>query len=333
MLMAVGLLAMACTVVHAQDTTGGRALSLAEYEKAKTFTVGDLDKDTYIKFENTYVLDRNDFGKPYFITGDDGLKKRIDLYKLILKEGRVDLGTLIYYTTEKDHRYTVCLPGFNASPAVWEKYFSDIHAIDREEKNFVLKLSYVLSKELGFQLYRASAAAQGKDLRKERESGTYGNDICFPGDMQVTMADGSTRAVREIKAGDEIVTVNPVTHRSEAVAVKELAVHAAKDYTIARVLLLAATVVDTVGGRAVVLHSKWLEATPNHPIPTPGGHKKAGELQEGDELVCVDGQTGEYRTYKVWYKTESAGGVQRVYNIVAGGGSTVVMNGVVVSQK
>lgn len=331
--MTVTLLAGGIFAVRAQDTSGNRALGLAEYEKAKTFAISDLDKDTYVKFENAYILDRHDFGKPYFITGDDGLKKRIDLYKLILKEGRVDLGTIIFYTTEKGERYTACLPGFKADPKIWEKYFGDIHAIDKREPNFVLKLSYVLSKELGFQLYRAVAAGQGKDPGKERESGTYGNDICFPGDMQVTMADGSTRSLNGVKAGDEIVTVDPNSLTTVRVRVKELTVHELKNYAITSVLLLAAAETDRAGGREVILHSKWLEATPNHPMFTREGNKKASELAVGDGLICRDEHTGEYRNYTVWYKTEASGGRQRVYNIVAGGGTTLVMNGVIVLQK
>jgi hypothetical protein len=35
----------------------------------------------------------------------------------------------------------------------------------------------------------------------------------------------------------------------------------------------------------------------------------------------------------VWGREESAGGVQPVYNIVADGGSTFIMNGVMVRQK
>ncbi len=158
-LFAACLLLAGTMVVRAQDTAANRALTMDEYEKAKTFTVGDLDKDTYIKIENTYILDHSGFGKPYFITGDDGKKKRIDLYKLILKEGRVELGTMIYYTTEGGKRYTACMPGYKADPKVWGKYFEDIHAIDKEEQFYVLKLSYVLSKELGFQLYRAGTGA------------------------------------------------------------------------------------------------------------------------------------------------------------------------------
>lgn len=326
-LLSAGILTMC-----AQDTSASRSLSLAEYEKAKTFAVGDPDKDTYVKFENAYILDHHDFGKPYFITGDDGQKKRIDLYKLILKEGRVDLGTVIFYTTEKGRRYTACLPGYKADPKIWEKYFEDIHALDKGEPNFVLKLSYVLSKELGFQLYRAAAAGQGKDANKDRESGTYGNDICFPGNMQVTMADGAVRSLSGIKAGDEIVTVDPATRMISRVTVKELTVHEVKNYAITRMLLLAADTRDAEG-REVTLRCKWLEATPNHPMVTETGNKKAGGLKEGDRLLCQDGQTGQYSNYTIWYKTELAGGLQRVYNIVAGGGTTFVMNGVMVSQK
>jgi hypothetical protein len=310
-------------VVRAQDSTTARALTMAEYEKAKTFTVGDLDKDTYVKFENTYILDHSGFGKPYFITGDDGKKKRIDLYKLILKDGRVELGTIIYYTTENGKRYTACMPGFKADPAVWNKYFEDIHAIDKEESFYVLKLSYVLSRELGFQLYRAAQPGAGTAIN--REAGTYGNDICFPGDMEVSMADGSKKALRAVKAGDLVRTVDPATHAVQTVVVKELTVHAAKNYAIARLLLLSAV---ESGDRDVVLSSRVLEATPNHPM---GNGITAGQLKVGDRVLCADG--AGYRTFTVWDKTEAAGGMQQVYNIVAGGGSTLVLNGVMVMQK
>jgi hypothetical protein len=276
--------------LRAQDTAATRALSMEEYEKAKTFSVGDLDKDTYVKFENVYILDHNAFGKPYFITGDDGKKKRIDLYKLILKDGRVELGTVIYYTAETGKRYTACMPGYKADAKVWRKYFEDIHAIDKEEQSFVLKLSYVLSEELGYQLYRSTTADQGKDV--SRESGTYGNDICFPGDMEVTMAGGTKKPLKDVKAGDAIVTVDPVTRVAKTVPVKELTVHEEKNYVITRLLLVAA--VRRVD-RDVVLLSKVLEATPNHPMMTAAGERKAGQIGVGDQVLCLDTATGAMR--------------------------------------
>ena len=325
------LLVAGMITVHAQDTAANRALTMAEYEKAKTFSIGDLDKETYVKFENAYILDRGGFGKPYFITGDDGMKKRIDLYKLILKDGRIELGTVIYYTTEKGKRYTAILPGYKAEGKVWEKYFTDIHAIDKEEQFYVLKLSYVLSKELGFQLYRASTGATGTAIN--REAGTYGNDICFPGDMQVTMAGGVQKLLSEVKAGDQVVTVDPATHLSTTVRVKELTVHEAKNYAVTRVMLLSAMESAGYSGREVRLVTRVLQATPNHPMVTADGDRKMGELKAGDKVLCLDEKTGRYQEFTVWDKTESAGGVQPVYNIVAGGGSTFIMNGVMVLQK
>ena len=300
--------------VCAQDSTG-RALTMAEYEKTSTFHVQDLDKDTYVKFENAYILDKGGFGKPYFITGDDGKRKRIDLYRLILKDGRVELGTMIFYSNEKGQRWVACMPGYKADALVWKKYFEDIHAIEKDEANFVLKLSYVLSKELGYQLYRNG----GKEV--SREAGTYGNDICFPGEMEVAMAGGGKKPLSEVKAGDAVVTVDPVTKQEKTVFVTQLMVHAEKNYAITRLVLVA---VREMGERDLVLSSRVLEATPNHPMP---GGKTVGEMQVGDKVMCDEG------VFTIWDKTEGAGGMQRVYNIVTTGGSALIMNGVMVKQK
>jgi hypothetical protein len=347
MLLSLGLLAAGAGVLRAQDTTGGRALTMAEYKKSMTFFVKDLDKDTYVKFDNTYVLDKSGFGKPYFITGDDSKRKRIDLYKLILKEGRVELGTMIYYSTEAGKRYAVCMPGYKADTSVWRKYFEDIHVIEKEEPFFVLKLSYVLSKELGFQLYRAANGMQG--AAADREAGTYGNDICFPGEMRVSMGDGTSKLLSAVRSGDVVLAVDPVTNLRRAVVVKELTVHAVKNYAITRLTLVSAVGDCSLGGgdcslgggdcslgggdREVRLSAKVLEATPNHPMMTAAGEKKAGELVVGDKVICLDSGTGRYVQYVVWDQSEEAGGMQPVYNIVAGGGSTFIMNGVMVMQK
>jgi hypothetical protein len=112
-----------------------------------------------------------------------------------------------------------------------------------------------------------------------------------------------------------------VTRREKAVVVRALTVHETKNYAITRLVLIA---VRESGVRDIVLSSRVLEATPNHPMP---GGKTAGEMRIGDRVLCDDGE------YTVWDKTEGAGGMQRVYNIVAGGGSTLVLNGVVVKQK
>ena len=323
------LLAMCAVKLWAQDKPAPRAITMAEYEKAKSFAVKDLDNDTYVKFDNTWILDRYESRKPYFITGDDGNKKRIDLYKLVAKEGMQELGVMIFYTNEKGTAYKACMPNFNADGKVWEKYFEDIHAIDRQEANFVLKLSYVLSKEFGFQLYKAANA--GKDMSKE--SATYGNDICFPGTVEVAMANGSKKLLQNIKTGDQVVTVDPATQKATTVTVQELTTHEAKNYAITNLLLVKAVEVTNAEGTEVHLSQKELHATPNHPMETVSGQKKIGEIETGDQVICKEEKTGAYETFIVWNKTETAGGVQKVYNIVASGGSTFMMNGVMVRQK
>ena len=312
---------------NAQDKA--RSLTMDEYQKAKTYTVKDLDNDTYAKFDNNYILDRYEMRKPYFITGDDGLKKRIDLYKLITKDGMQSLGTMIFYTNEKGKLYTALQPDFTADPKVWEKYFEDIHAIDKEEKNFVLKLSYVLSKEMSFQLFKAMN--NGKDMKDELA--TYGTDICFPGDEEVAMANGSKKQIKEIKPGDNIVTVDPVTKKSAAVTVSKLVQHEAKNYAITTLLAVAAKEKMSARGTEVELSSKILSATPNHPITTIRNVKKMGDVSIGDEVICMNEKTNTYQTYKIYNKTEAGNGVQKVYNIEAGAGSTYIMNGVMVMQK
>jgi ribosomal protein S8E len=324
------LFAFTLSIALAQETVvNPRPVTMAEYEKAKTFSIKDLDQDTYAKFENTYILDRYESRKPYFITGDDGLKKRIDLYKFIAKEGMQELGLMIFYTNEKGKVYKALLPNFTAESKVWEKYFEDIHAIDKEEKNYVLKLSYVLSKEVGYQLYKA--ANQGKDISKE--SATYGNDICFPGDQQVMLADGNQKRMADVKAGDHVISVDPATKKSKVIKVNEVVVHEAKNYAVTRLLLVKGTEIKSELANEVSLSSKVIEATPNHPIQTQAGTKEMGKVNEGDKVLCYNPASKRYDEYTVAARREYAGEVQKVYNIVAGEGTPFIMNGVVVLQK
>ncbi|HEY8929968.1 MAG TPA: hypothetical protein VIM55_12295 [Mucilaginibacter sp.] len=313
----------------AQAPVNPRPLTLNEYNKALTYSIANLDNDTYVKFDNAYVLDRYESRKPYFITGSDGLKKRVDLYKLVAKEGMQEIGLMVFYTNEAGKRYQCLVPDFTADAKVWAKYFQDIDDINKVEKNFILKLSYVLSKEMAFQQYKV--LNNGKDMKEE--AATYGNDICFPGDEVVTMSNGAKKLIKDVKSGDEVVTVDPATNKSSVVKVKDLTVHAAKNYAITELVLVSAKETNTAAGLNISLNTKVLKATPNHPMLTKQGSFKIGEIAVGQEVLCLDEQKGKYETYKVLTKTEHAGGVQNVYNIEAAGGSTLLMNGVMVMQK
>ncbi len=68
-------------------------------------------------------------------------------------------------------------------------------------------------------------------------------------------------------------------------------------------------------------------------MTTKTGSKKIGETEIGEQVLCFNKAKKAYETYTILDKTEKAGGVQKVYNIVASGGSTLMMNGVMVMQK
>jgi hypothetical protein len=312
-----------------ENTITPRPLTLEEYEKAKTFTIKNLDTDSYVKFENQYILDRYEMRKPYFITGEDELKKRIDLYRLIAKEGKQELGLIFIYTNEKGKQFQACLPNFTADASVWKKYFEDIHAIDREEKNFVLKLSYVLSKELGFQFYKS--LNQGKDLSKE--SLTYGNDICFPGDQTVMMEDGTSKGIENVKKGERIVSFDPVTNYSVITEVEDLVVHEPRNYAIIKLSLIHADEQVSSCGYVVTLDQKEIEATPNHPVKTQAGNMEIKYVKAGDVIVCRNDRNNSFQPYTVTLTNEGAKDTRRVYNIVTNCNASLLLNGVTVNQK
>lgn len=311
------------TIVVAQ-IVNPRPLTLEEYDKAKTYTIASLDNDTYVKFDNVYILDRYEAKKPIFITGDDGLKKRIDLYKLLAKEGMQELGLMVFYTNEKAKVYKALVPNFTADGKVWEKYFEDIHAIDKVEANFVLKLSYVLSRELSFQQFKNINGGKSVD-----EHATYGNDICFTGDQMVSMSNGTTKLLKNIKAGDEVISVNPITKQSEIVKVNNLIVHEAKNYAVIELTLIA----DRISEDQIQLQSKVVKATPNHPMLTNNGNKNIGAIEIGEKVVCLNEKTSLMEEFKVLQLREFTEGAQKVYNIDAASGTTLMLNGVLVKQK
>ncbi|WP_428329160.1 Hint domain-containing protein [Mucilaginibacter sp.] len=329
LLFTICILFIAITSKAQQATVNPRPLTLDEYNKALTYTIADLDKDTYVKFDNAYVLDRYESRKPYFITGGDGLKKRIDLYKLIAKAGMQEIGLMVFYTSETGKKYQALVPDFTADAKVWAKYFQDIDDINKVEKNFVLKLSYILSKEMSFQQYKV--LNNGKDMKEE--AATYGNDICFPGDEEVTMSNGAKKLLKDVKTGDEVITINPATNKASAIKVKELTVHAAKNYAITELVLVSAIEKNTANGLNIDLSTKILKATPNHPMLTKQGSFKMGQIAVGQQVLCLNDANGKYEAYTVLKKTEHGQGVQNVYNIVADSGSTLLLNGVMVMQK
>jgi intein/homing endonuclease len=147
------------------------------------------------------------------------------------------------------------------------------------------------------------------------------------------MSNGATKQLKDVKSGDKIITVDPVTNQTSATVVKELTEHEPENYALTQLVLVLAQEEKTDKVFNINLSAKVVKATPNHPMLTKSGSSKISDINLGEQVLCLNEATGKYETYTVLQKNEHADGVQKVYNIVAEKGSTLIMNGVMVLQK
>ena len=94
---------------------------------------------------------------------------------------------------------------------------------------------------------------------------------CLWIEEEVVMADGQMKRIADIKVGDEVITVDPITFKKSVTKVINQYVKST-DKKIVKV--------QTLSGRSVI-------CTDDHPILTNQGWKKAGQLEKGIHMVCV----------------------------------------------
>ena len=304
-----------------------RGMTQEEYTLAKTAEVEDLDNDTYVKIgEGDYVLDRYEMKQPYFITGDSGIKKRLDIYKMLDRESMGELGLVVYFTnTEANETFNLVIPNMATKGDVWNMYFDDIHQHDREEGDVALKMSYVLSKEVAYLMQKSS----GVDMSAmDQDNSDY--DFCFAPDALVSMADGSQKPISEVKVGDMVLSLQQGV--SQPVRVEGIDIHQKSEIVLSKVLMFPVEEVIASLEGAQVSGAVELVATANHPVATAEGKKALGELQPGDVLFSYDAQTGREVEYEVYFVAPAYDKVQRVYNLDVEG-ETYLVNDIAVLEK
>src|SRR3954451_21841486 len=99
------------------------------------------------------------------------------------------------------------------------------------------------------------------------------------------MADGNKKMLSDIKPGDRVITLNRETHRPAVVNVKGLTVHEAKNYAITKLTLVSVQEKVSNAGNEVLLLSRQLEATTNHPVMIRSDIKNMGTVSEGAEVL------------------------------------------------
>lgn len=147
----------------------------------------------------------------------------------------------------------------------------------------------------------------------------------------VALAGG--KQLRDIRLGDQVVTLDPITRQPTATEVQELTMHAAKNYALTRLEVVAVREQVSPESTHAHLTSQVLAATPNHPLQTHAGPKPAGEVEVGEQILCFNPTTQAYEPYTMLCKHEYAGGKQAVHDLVASNDNPFVLNGVLVLQK
>lgn len=318
-------LIMATSAVSTSFGQGESAsFTLDDYKKFVSYKIGNAEEDTYIKFDNTYVLDRET--KPYVFNYSDGVERRIYLYKLLKGANRDEVGTMAMYTTPKNGKtIKVCIPGPKAEKNVWDYYIDELKLNGEQEQGFLSTLSFALSRE-----YSKEHANQGKNPVAQ-EDDHY--DFCFPAGSLVALADGTQKLIEKVEAGDKVMAFNATTQQKAATTVSDVQVHFREEGIETTKLLLAP--VEEIFASAGAYSPSGLveiEATANHPLYTKAGKKEVGQIKEGDVLYYYNDSMHAFREYRVAVILANNKQAKKVYNLETEAGNYLV-NGTVVLDK
>ncbi len=326
-LLAAGLLCCFVSAVMPANAQADkpRPMTMDEYRKAKAFAINDLETETYVKFENAYVLDRYEMKPPYVFKYTDGIERRVYLYRMLDNKTKQPMGMVaVYQTPANGKKFNVCIPSPETDKAVWAQYIDDLKDYNKAEAAFGSAFAYVLSREMA-SLVNGGATA-----------GNTGNktdyDVCFPGQATVTMADGTQKPIAEVKAGEQIASYNRQTGEMEIAEVLEVQTHEGKAYELATLLLTDdALTASTANSLA---HIVKIQATPNHPLLTQHGRKAVNQLKASDLVYVRNPQTGEFGTYTIHQMSlqKFPTTVTKVYNLVTDKQNYLVNDAVVLDK-
>jgi hypothetical protein len=284
-------LLVCCVVVaqlvsqHAQAQTA--SMTLDQLKAVKAIKIGNLEKDTYFK-SGDFILDRYEERPAYVFNYSDGIPRKIYLYKIFTAADTKELGLLAVYENGKTKEIKpFVIPGASADRKAWDAYIDDLKYVGEKEAGLMSALGFVISREMSL-LMGGGAKEEGGDKKKEEYN------FCFPVDAVVTLADRQTKAIQDVKTGDEVLAYDAKTR--------------------------------------LLVPAKVREATANHPVQTATGAQKLGDLRTGDVLYRFDGATRAVSAWKVATVQSNIRTVDKVYNLTTEKGSYLI-NDVVVLDK
>jgi hypothetical protein len=324
LISAIGAVILLTQSVMAQSATEARGMTMDDFNKAKAFKIKDWDADTYVKFDNAYVLDRYEMKPPYVFKYSDGIERRIYLYKFLDNKTKKELGLIAFYHTPANGKtINLCVPNPTADKAVWAAYIDELKYQGEAEKGLLSTFSYVMSREMSSLVTNGGQSAPSTAAKTDY-------DVCFPAGTLITLADGTQKSIELVKAGDLVMSYNAQHRQQTPTEVTELQSHEGKGYAISNLVLIP--IEEITASVASTLSVMELEATPNHPVLTSQGRKPMQQVQAGDVLYFFDAATNSFREMRVQQNIAGYRKTENVYNLVTDR-QNYLANGAVVLDK
>ncbi len=281
-----------CSCAFAQDNQ--RGITLAEYTKVKTVVLKNVEKKTYIR-EQGFIFDRPEESL-FSFNLNDGIERKIYLYHIMDGISSKNIGSLAIFTMQ-GKQINLVIPNKIASNDVWTQYLNDLKTSNKAADGLAVCIAFMFSK---------GVTEITKDSTLEET-----NDLCFPTETFINLADGNEKPIAEVKIGDSVTGIVPGK-------VVQVDFHEGT-FHLNRIL------VRPNGQAWVSTHLKdgliALEATQNHPVLTLMGKRTVGQLKKGDWLFVRDAVSGRYLTAEIAKIEINARTVSQVFNLKTEGGT------------
>lgn len=309
--------------VMAQTATPG-TLTVDQVTALKALKINNLEKDTYVK-SGGFILERYEDRPAYVFNYSDGIARKIYLYKVYSAADTKDLGLLAIYQNGKTGELKpFVVPGAAADRKAWDAYLDDMKYVGEKEPGLMPALTFVLSREMATIMAGGAGKADAGGEKKKEEY-----NFCFGPQALVQLADGTRKAIADMREGDEVLSYDAATQTvviSRAVA---LHVHPVTGDALLVGIWTVPTDELTASAALMPAPAHLLEATANHPVLTATGRKALGDVAVGDLVYrCENGRTYLARVVR----TGSTGRAATVYSLSTSGGNYVV-DGTVVLDK
>lgn len=190
---------------------------------------------------------------------------------------------------------------------------------------FLSLLSFAAIAQSGNNTETEKTEVTGEASAKEKKRYKY-----FCANANVTMADGTSKPIRDVKVGEKVRTCHE--GKSITTKVKGVEVFFNPDAALTAVYLRPAKENLVKNETWPLVPAVLLEATPHHQVQTDKGNKAMKQLSKNDILFHVEPETGKVSSWKVGVVQTNARKVEKAYNLTTEEGSYLIEN-VIVSDK